>query len=294
MSRPPDSPPPQPPPPPEPEPYRPQSAEPPPRFYAPLPGPPAPPPGPSKTVSILALVFGGAALLFSIVPVVGIFLGGLFGIAAIVLGIIGIFISHRMFAVIGIALAVVGLIVAIIVTIAVGRSAEDIIDDWPQKYEDLTDDGDDDAQSQREDEVVDGTDPEAPLPAGTEVATGTWKVTFSNIVPDATEAVLDNELNFPPAAGYQYFMFQVNASYEGEASKSAWDELFFGVYLDNALHTQYCGFLPNDLSSAPEVYQGGSVSGNACVAVPSGVIEDPVLSVEEYWESGQRFFVAAE
>jgi hypothetical protein len=266
------------------------------------------PPGRSRTISILALVFGGAALLFSIIPFAGLFIGGMLGIAAIVLGIIGIFISHRMFAVIGIALAVVGLIVAVIVTVAVGKSAEDIIDDWPQKYEDLTDDdddgdgngdgngdgGDDAAPSQREDEVVDGTDPDAPLPAGAEVATGTWKVTFSNIVPDATEAVLENELNFPPAAGYQYFMFQVDASYEGDASKSAWDELFFGVYLDNALHTQYCGFLPNDLSSAPEVYGGGSVSGNACIAVPSGVVEDPLLSVEEYWEEGQRFFVAAE
>jgi hypothetical protein len=292
MSQPPASPPPAPPPPPEPEPYRPQSAEPPP-YQAQPPGPAAPPPGPSRTISILALVFGGTALLFSIIPVAGIFLGGMFGIAAIVLGVIGIFISHRMFAVIGIALAVVGLIVAIIVTIAVGRSAEDIIDDWPENYEDLTDEGDD-AQSQREDAVVDGTDPDAPLPAGTEVATGSWKVTFSNVVPDATEAVLDNELNFPPAAGHQYFMFQVDASYEGEASKSAWDELFFGVYLDNALHTQYCGFLPDDLSSAPEVYEGGSVSGNACIAVPSDVVEDPVLSVEEYWESGQRFFVAAE
>lgn len=321
MSQPPAS---QPPPPPEPEPYRPQSAEPPP-YYAPHPGPAAPPPyyqpppvplgAPperSRTISILALVFGGAALLFGIIPFAGLFLGGLFGVAAIVLGIIGIFISHRMFAVIGIALAVVGLIVAVIVTIAVGKSAEDIIDDWPQKYEDLTGDGNgngngdsdgdgdgngdgdggDDAPSQREDEVVDGTDPDAPLPAGAEVETGTWKVTFSNIVPDATEVILENELNFPPAAGYQYFMFQVDASYEGEASKSAWDELFFGVYLDNALHTQYCGFLPNDLSSAPEVYQGGSVSGNACIAVPSGVVEDPLLSVEEYWEEGQRFFVA--
>jgi hypothetical protein len=252
------------------------------------------PPGPSKTISILALVFGGAALLLSIIPVIGIFLGGLFGIAAIVLGIIGIFISHRMFAIIGIALAVVGLIVAIIVTIAVGRSAEEIIDEWPENYEDLTGDGDDDAQSQREDEVVDGTDPEAPLPAGSEVSTGTWKVTFSNIVPDATDAVMENELNFPPAAGYQYFMFQVNAAYEGEASKSAWDELFFGIYLNNTLYTQYCGFLPNDLSSAPEVYEGGAVSGNACVTVPSEVVENAILSVEEYWESGRRFFVATE
>jgi hypothetical protein len=295
-------------PPPEPQPYYAPPAGPPepPPYYPPPPGPPAPPEppesqgpkGPSKTISILALVFGGAALLMSVIPVAGIFLGGLFGIAAIVLGIIGIFMSHRLFAIIGIVLAVVGLIVAIIVTVAVGRSAEEFFDELPTDSDDMTGEdpgGTGDDQEKKEDEAVDGTDPALPLAAGTVVATGSWQVTFSNIVPDATDAVVaENEFNTPPPEGHQYFMFQIDATFEGEGSRFAWDDLVFGVYLDNALHTEYCGIVPDDLLSAPEVYAGGAVAGNVCVTVPSDGVENAVLSVEEYWVAGPRYFVAIE
>lgn len=291
--------------PPEPQPYyAPPSGPPePPPYYPPPPGPPAPPEGPvpgpkgpSKTISILALVFGGAALLMSVIPVAGIFLGGLFGIAAIVLGIIGIFMSHRLFAIIGIALAVVGLIVAIIVSVAVGRSAEEFFEDLPTDHETGEDPGGTGEESEgekKEDEAVDGTDPALPLTAGTVVATGSWQVGFSNVVPDATDAVIaENEFNTPPPEGHQYFMFQVDATFEGEGSRFAWDDLVFGVYFDNALHTEYCGIVPNDLLSAPEVYANGAASGNVCVIVPTAGVEKAVLSVEEYWVSGPRFFIA--
>ena len=71
---------------------------PPPPQYPPVPPqyPPAPfplmaqPPGGggarSKAIGILALVFGAAALLFGLIPLAGIFIGGLFGTAAIVKG----------------------------------------------------------------------------------------------------------------------------------------------------------------------------------------------------------------
>jgi hypothetical protein len=284
MSQPPASPPPEPPP------------GPPPYYPPPMPGH-HPPAGNSKTISVLALVFGGLALLFSLIPVAGIFIGGLFGIAAIVLGIIGIFKSHKLFAIIGIALAVVGLIVAVIITVAVGRTADEIIEDWPTDYGDSSgeDEGHGDAP---QDQAVDGTDPTAPLPAGTEVDTGTWKVSFSDVAPDATDTILaEDDYNTPPAEGQQYFMFQVDAAYEGEDASNPWDDLAFGVYFNNTLYASYssfdCGYLPNDLSEAPMVYSGGTASGNVCVVVATDGVEGAVISVEDYWNSGQRYFVAA-
>jgi hypothetical protein len=304
MSQPPASPPePEPrhygPPSPGPEPYYPPPpAEP---YYPPPPGqawpPPPEPAEPSKTISILALVFGGAALLLSIIPVFGIFLGGLFGIAAIVLGIIGIFISHRLFAIIGIALAVVGLIVAIIVNIAAGRTVEKIVDEWPSNFDDLTSEGpgaedDQDGEGPQEDEALEGTDPNAPLPAGTEVVTGNWRVAFSNVVPDAAEALAaEDEYNEPPADGHQYFMFQVDATYEGEDSAFAWDQLMLGVSFNNTVYTEYCGIIPDDFWTTPEVFAGGTATGNFCVTVPSEGVEDAVISVQDYWSPGQRYFV---
>jgi hypothetical protein len=263
--------------------------------------PPPEPAGPSKTISILALVFGGAALLCSIIPVFGIFLGGLFGIAAIVLGIIGIFMSHRLLAIIGITLAVIGLIVAIIVNIAAGRTVEKIVDEWPTDFEGPTSDGadgedDHDGGGPPGDEGLDGTHPDSPLPAGTEVVTGNWRVAISNVVPDATEAILsEDEMNEPPAEGHQYFMFQVDATYEGDDSAFAWDQLMIGVSFNNTVYTEYCGFvIPDDFAYAPEVLAGGTATGNVCVSVPSDGVEDAVISLEDYWTPGQRYFVDIE
>ncbi|MDA1359337.1 hypothetical protein O1R50_06875 [Glycomyces luteolus] len=271
---------------------------------SPPPGPPpyysAPPAGapgtPSKTIAILAVVFGGAALLFGLIPVAGIFIGGPFAVAGIVLGIIGIFKSHRLMSIIGIGLAVLGLIVTVVVTVAVGKTAEDIIEDWPTDYETGTGDAGDSGHGDApQDQVVDGTDPTAPLPAGTEVATGYWTVSFSSVVADATEELLVDEYAMPPSPGNQYFMFQVEATYEGEGSRFAWDELYFGVYFNNTLYTEYCGAeIPNDIAYLPEVYAGGTVTGNTCVSVPTDGAADAVISVEEYIESGPRYFVAVE
>jgi hypothetical protein len=179
-----------------PQPYEPPQGPPP--FYPPPPGPPADGAGaPSKTIAILALVFGGAALLFGFIPVAGIFLGGVLAVAGIVLGIVGIFKSHRLMSIIGIGLAVLALIVTVIVTVVVGKAAEDIIEDWPTDYEtgsesepesgsegeSETDDGTGHGDLPK-DQIVDGTDPSAPLPAGSEIATGNWTVVISEVVPE--------------------------------------------------------------------------------------------------------------
>jgi hypothetical protein len=266
----------------------------PPPYYPPPPVPgPARPPENSKTISILALVFGGLSLLFGLIPIAGIFIGGLFGIAAIVLGVIGIFKSHRLFAIIGIALAVVGLIVAVIITVAVGRTAEEIIEDWPTGYEDSTEGGPGHGDAPQ-DQVIDGMDPTAPLPAGSEIATGNWTVVISNVVPDATDEVLGaDEFNVPPPEGFQFFMFHVDATYRGEASSTVWTDLLFGVFVVDSVYTEACGSIPDHLSSAPEVFTGGTATGNFCLTVPTAGIETAAIGVEDYWASGARFFVAA-
>lgn len=278
----------QPPPPPGPPPY-----------YPPPPAPGSQPPGNSKTISVLALVFGGLALLFSLIPIAGIFIGGVFGIAAIVLGIIGIFKSHKLFAIIGIALAVVGLIVAVIITVAVGRSADEIIDDWPTDYgdssgEDESEDEDQGHGDAPQDQVVDGTDPAAPLPAGSEITTGNWTVVVSEVVPDATAQVLDaSEFNVPPSEGFQYFMFHVDATYQGESSSTAWADLLFGVYVDGSLYADPCGVIPGDLFDSPEVFAGATAAGSQCIAVPTAGLDTAAIGVQDFWASGQRYFVAA-
>ncbi|SDE50620.1 DUF4352 domain-containing protein [Glycomyces harbinensis] len=94
----------------------------------PLP-PSAQPPGVSrersKTISVLAMVVGTAALLLGLIPDVGIYIGGLAGIAAIVLGVIGIVKSHWIVSIIGIVLALAGSMLSFAITDAVEDRAQD-------------------------------------------------------------------------------------------------------------------------------------------------------------------------
>ncbi|WP_205324099.1 IgG-binding virulence factor TspB family protein [Glycomyces sp. YM15] len=73
---------------------------------------------------MLAVVFGGAALLFGLIPFAGLFIGGLFAVAAIVLGIIGILKSHKVMAIIGISLAALGMIISGAITGATFDAAD--------------------------------------------------------------------------------------------------------------------------------------------------------------------------
>ncbi|THV31412.1 hypothetical protein [Glycomyces paridis] len=317
MSQPPEATPPSPPPPPEPpegaafgasQPEAPQFEAPQPEYpaappqFPPPPGPPPPypwqprqPAQPSKTISILALVFGGAAVLFALIPVAGIFLGGMFGVAAIVLGILGIFKSHRLFAIIGIALAVVGLIIAVVVTVATGRAVEEFVEDFPTTYGD-EDTGDDDATEddgeRKQDQVVDGTDPAAPLPAGTVVDTGNWQVAVSDVTPDDTEELLKDEFNLPPEEGFQFYRFHVEATYVGPSSGIAWLDLYFGAYIDSTVYTEPCGYLAEDLAAAPEVYPDGTASGDVCVVVPTEGADAALITIEDASATFERFFLA--
>jgi hypothetical protein len=244
------------------------------------------------------VIFGGASPLFALIPLVGIFVGGLLGIAAIVLGIIGIFKSHRLMAIIGIALAVVGLVVAMIVTFAAGRAVEEFVDDYPTgtdesaPRDETTDSGDDPGG----DGSADGTSPDSPFPAGTVVDTENWKVAIGEVMRDATEVVLaEDEFNTPPPEGQQYFMFEVEATYQGDASGFAYWDLTFGVYMEATVYTSQCGLIPDDLSLANEVYPGGVSTGNYCVTVPTAGVEGALITIEDFYASEvTRYFVSPE
>jgi hypothetical protein len=137
-----------------------------------------------------------------------------------------------------------------------------------------------------------GTHPDFPLPAGSEIATGEWKVTFSNVVPDATETVLaEADFNEPPAEGFQYFMFRVDATYLGDGASHASNALDIGVYADGTVHINDCGLLPDDLYDTSRVYNGWTASGNDCVAIPSNSVEDVLISVVDSRNSEEPYFV---
>jgi hypothetical protein len=126
-----------------------------------------------------------------------------------------------------------------------------------------------------------------------------WTLTVTQFVPDATDMVLAaNEFNSPPPAGSQDVMVAVSATYSGTGS-SHLDSGFTlrAVGAAGVAYTTFdansCGVLPDpdlDLND-PEVFSGGTVSGNAaCWVVPSSDVSSLVMFSEPFLVDQQVFF----
>lgn len=199
---------------------------------------------------------------------------------------------------------------AFLLGVAVGGSA----DDSPPESEAATVESEQDSSAADADEVA-ADDAEAPpadaepevaaagtrenpLRAGSTVELGSWSVTLGLSNADATEAVMsENEFNESPAEGRKFVLVPVTAVYSGDEPGLAWMELtiefvgsagntFGSAFEDN------CGVIPDPLIDQGEVFAGGEVGGNVCVAVPTDQIAEGAWSVSESFSfDDTRFFV---
>ena len=92
-----------------------------------------------------------------------------------------------------------------------------------------------------------------------------WKITVLDVIPDATQLVLkENMFNDPPKSGYQFFLAKVRACYTGSGS----DKFDGGFRLravgaSNIAYSTFensCGVIPDKLPD-PEVFTGGCIEG---------------------------------
>lgn len=122
----------------------------------------------------------------------------------------------------------------------------------------------------------------SPAPVKTLLKVGGWVVGVEAVTPNANQAVLArNQFNKPPAAGRQFFMVTVSATYDGEKTSSR-----FGVDLTmssvGAANVQYnyaddCGVTPEELPRSTEVFKGGTIKGNLCWSVRTTDVETLVM-----------------
>jgi hypothetical protein len=117
--------------------------------------------------------------------------------------------------------------------------------------------------------------------------------------PDATAAVLAaNMFNDPPPPGSQDVMVAVTATYNGSGSAHLNSgSLLRAVGAANVAYTTFtdptCGVLPEpDLYlNDPEVFTGGTVSGNAaCWVVPSSDVGSLVMFTNPLASDARVFF----
>ncbi|MFL5818401.1 MAG: hypothetical protein ACJ76L_12480 [Conexibacter sp.] len=110
-----------------------------------------------------------------------------------------------------------------------------------------------------------------PILFGHDARVGDWQVRVVSVTPDATAAVLaENMFNEPPAPGWQFYVARVRATYLG-ADSAAYDggyrlravgdsNVGYRSFIDS------CGVAPDELSDA-EVFGGGTIEGNVCWSV---------------------------
>lgn len=124
-----------------------------------------------------------------------------------------------------------------------------------------------------------------PLPAGTMWRAGDWEVTLVSFTPDANAQIAAaNQFNDPPAAGSVYSMVRIRATYRGDGEGHPVFGIDLGyvgsdrrVYSDNSCQA----VVPDGLSDQPEVQNGGTVEGNECFELPTGVVGTGLVFIED-------------
>ena len=153
-------------------------------------------------------------------------------------------------------------------------------------------------QEQADDEAA-GTGQEGtrdnPYPAGTPVELGDYTITLGETTTDAWDQIeAENMFNDPPADGRQFVMVPVTASYDGDDTGWATMDLdiaFVGSEGNtfNFGSDDYCGVIPNSLSDQGEMYAGGTVEGNVCVAVAADQIDGGAWRIEEMFSFSDAY-----
>ncbi len=127
-----------------------------------------------------------------------------------------------------------------------------------------------------------------PLAVGTTIEMGDWTLSVTEVSLDATDAVMgENEFNDPPVDGRQFVMFNVDATYVGAESGTAWLDFGWGI-VGSAGNTfgggsmdDYCGVIPSPLDDTGETFPDGAVSGNVCISADSDQLEGATIRIEE-------------
>jgi hypothetical protein len=114
---------------------------------------------------------------------------------------------------------------------------------------------------------------ENPVPAGITAPAGNWDMTITGYEP-GINAQAYNQFNDPAPAGSEYVRVKVKATYTGEGTGSGFDLSLNLVdptakTYDPASIAGGSGGDPQDFSSQPDTFKGGTIEGYFYYAIPS-------------------------
>jgi len=137
---------------------------------------------------------------------------------------------------------------------------------------------------------------ENPLPMGMEWSMGDgWNVTVLEVVPDATQIVLEeNRFNDPPNPGNQFYLAKIRACYSGEYSEFgslSGESNFWAVGASNVAYNyeNRCGVIPDPLPRT-EIFRGGCVEGYVGWEIKSDDVDSLVMYHHDYSSLPRVYF----
>lgn len=151
------------------------------------------------------------------------------------------------------------------------------------------------------DPTGDGSSPSTPLPLGQTGRVGDYLITVIRVNDDAEAEILaTNQFNDPARPGYRMVMATLELTYDGQETGDPFWDLVYKVlgsrglaYADTDEESQ-CGSEPQGLIDAPEMFPGGTVTGNVCWQMPEDEVDSLVMFLEPLFsfEDDDRVFFA--
>lgn len=122
-----------------------------------------------------------------------------------------------------------------------------------------------------------------------------WNVTVLEVIPDATQMVLEeNRFNDPPSPGNQFYLAKIRVCYSGEYSEFgslSGGSNFWAVGISNVAYNykNRCGVIPDSLPYT-EIFCGGCVEGHVGWEIKSDDVDSLVMYHHDYSSLPRVYF----
>lgn len=258
---------------------------------------PATPPAPAKqrnTLGLIALALAVVGFIFACIPG-ALIVGWILLPIAFILSIVSFFMKGAKWpSITALILSIVGTIIGFIVFFAVAATSFDeaFTDDTTVVESSEGPVAEDDAAAEEEPATEAGTR-ENPYPLGTTVSSDEWEVTINSVTLAANDAVMgENQFNEAPEAGNEYILVNATMVYIGTDPDGGLPAFVNIEYVTATGETVEPTFAvaPDELDSMSTLYEGGTVTGNIAMQVPSEGIDTGVLAVRPGMLADTVFF----
>ncbi|MFM6975027.1 MAG: hypothetical protein ACKOXM_07890 [Agromyces sp.] len=253
---------------------------------------------PKNVVALIALVTAVVGFVFACSPG-AILLGWILLPIAFVLAIVSFFVKERRvgMSVAALVISIVGTIVgAIVFTAFVATTFNNAFGGDVTVLPGSTDSSSSAPASNGSESNADAKlgSRENPLPLGTTVEQGDWKITINSVNFDAAKLIAaENSFNEPAPAGKVYILVNVTATYTGSDPNGSSPFITVDyVTVDGVTISTSDAIVvePEAFDYSSALYTGAATTGNIALAVPTDTATQGVLAVQATLIGDKAFF----